>query len=361
MSIDRAELQDAARKAFGEGGLTQDADRVWDLIVEMGWLGMTVPEEMGGLGLGKEAQGVIHFELGRTLAPGPVAAHMLVIEALVLARQQALLDRAVGGELMTASLRFSTVEENEGALSGRVAAVADADKATHILVSSRLLTAFEDGQTSFDEGNSSSIEDGRLVLLPIDAAGITIAERSLWDKSRRLFDVTLDGVAADAGVTLATGADARAVEAALQGHLLFALAADSIGGAEATLEMTVEYLKTRKQFDRPLAMFQALKHRCADLKTIISAAEALLWTHASDGRTAPLAQPTKAGALKAHAAHVYHVATEEAVQLHGGIGLTEEHQCHLFLKRATLNEALGGSADRWNEAAGRELAAALLG
>ncbi|HEX7874124.1 MAG TPA: acyl-CoA dehydrogenase family protein, partial [Sphingobium sp.] len=109
-----------------------------------------------------------------------------------------------------------------------------------------------------------------------------------------------------------------------------------------------------------LAMFQALKHRCADLKTIISAAEALLWTHAADGHTAPLTQPVKAGALKAHAARVYHIVAEEAVQLHGGIGLTEEHQCHLFLKRATLNESLGGSADQWNEAAGRQIAAALL-
>ncbi|HEX7852387.1 MAG TPA: acyl-CoA dehydrogenase family protein [Sphingobium sp.] len=359
-SIDRAELQDAARKAFGEGGLTQDPARVWDLIVEMGWLGMTVPEELGGLGLGAEAQGVIHFELGRTLAPGPVAAHMMVIEALVQAKQQELIERAVAGELMTASLRFSTTKEDEGKLSGTLAAVADADKATHILVSTALETGFDDGQTSFDEGNRSSIEDGRLILLPLNTPGIAITERPLWDKSRRVFDVTLDGVSVDAGVTLATGEAAKAIEATLKAHLLFALSADSLGGAEAILEITVEYLKTRKQFDRPLAMFQALKHRCADLKTILSAAEALLWTHAADGRTAPLSQPVKAGALKAHAARVYHIVTEEAVQLHGGIGLTEEHQCHLFLKRATLNESLGGSADHWNEAAGREIAKALL-
>lgn len=359
MSIDRAELQDAARKAFGEGGLTQDPARVWDLIVEMGWLGMTVPEALGGLGLGQEAQGVIHYELGRTLAPGPVAAQMMVIEALVQAEKPELIERAVAGELMTASLRFSTVHETEASMSGRLLAVPDADKATHILVATELLTAFDDGQTSFDDGGTASLADGRVILLPIDAPGISIAERPMWDKSRRLFDVTVYDAKVDAGLTLATGEAARALMAALKANLLFALAADSLGGAEAALAMTVEYLTTRRQFDRPLAMFQALKHRCADMKTIHAGAEALLWTHATGGKTAPLSQPAKAGALKAHAGRVYHHITEEAVQLHGGIGLTEEHQCHLFLKRANLNEALGGSADLWEEQAGREILAAL--
>ncbi|MET0364723.1 MAG: acyl-CoA dehydrogenase family protein, partial [Sphingobium sp.] len=233
MTIDRAELQDAARKAFGEGGLGQDPARVWDLIVEMGWLGMTVPEELGGLGLGAEAQGVIHYELGRTLAPGPVAAHMMVIEALVKAEKPELIERAVAGELMTTSLRFSTVHETEASLSGRLVAVPDADKATHILVTTQLLTAFDDGQTSFDDGNTSSLEDGRVILLPIDTPGISFVERPMWDKSRRLFDVTFYDVKVEAGLTLATSEAARTLTAALEAHLLFALSADSIGGAEA--------------------------------------------------------------------------------------------------------------------------------
>ncbi|MCE7797536.1 acyl-CoA/acyl-ACP dehydrogenase [Sphingobium sufflavum] len=337
-SIGRAELQDAARKAFGEGGLGQDPATIWDLIVEMGWLGMTVPEELGGLGLGAEAQGVIHFELGRILAPGPVAAHMMVIEALVKAGRQDLIERAVAGELMTGSLRFATATEAGGTLSGTLNAVPDADTASELLV----------------------VTDSRVLLLPIGTNGITLTERPLWDKSRRLFDVTLSGVSADAGVELAGSNTASDLVAALKAHLLFALSADSLGGAEAALDMSVEYLKTRRQFDRPLAMFQALKHRAADMKTILASAEALLWTHASEGRTAPVTQPVKAGALKAHAARVYHAITEEAVQFHGGIGLTEEHQCHLYLKRATLNEALGGGADLWEEQAGRQIAAALL-
>jgi alkylation response protein AidB-like acyl-CoA dehydrogenase len=114
--------------------------------------------------------------------------------------------------------------------------------------------------------------------------------------------------------------------------------------------MTVEYLKTRKQFDRPIAMFQALKHRCADLKTHVVAAEALLWQRAAD-ESASIAD---LGVTKALANDVYRSVTEETIQLHGGIGLTDEHSCHLFMKRAMLNAQLSGGGDHWREAAGRQ-------
>ena len=104
-------------------------------------------------------------------------------------------------------------------------------------------------------------------------------------------------------------------------------------------------------------MFQALKHRCADLKIQIGAAEALMWSRPRDGN----ASLTDFGALKAHAADVYRAVVEEAIQLHGGIGLTEEHQCHLFMKRAMLNLQLCGSVDHWREAAGRQALARLAG
>jgi alkylation response protein AidB-like acyl-CoA dehydrogenase len=123
------------------------------------------------------------------------------------------------------------------------------------------------------------------------------------------------------------------------------------------LDLTVEYLKMRRQFDRPLAMFQSLKHRCADLRIQIGAAEALLWSRAKDEG----ASVTDFGALKAHAAEVYRWVVEEAIQLHGGIGLTEEHQCHLFMKRAMLNLQLCGSTDHWREAAGRKALERLAG
>ena len=194
-------------------------------------------------------------------------------------------------------------------------------------------------------------------LVPLDAPGVTITERPLWDESRRLFDVTVKAHKIEPGMFVARGQASHDIAGRLREELVLAIAADSLGGASACLDMTVEYLKTRRQFDRPLAMFQALKHRCADLKIQLGAAEALLWSRAGD------AQATTAdiGAMKALASDAYRMVAEEAIQLHGGIGLTDEHNCHLFMKRAMLNVQLGGDLDHWREAAGRQALAELAG
>jgi alkylation response protein AidB-like acyl-CoA dehydrogenase len=280
-----------------------------------------VPEEQGGLGLGREATGVIHTELGRALVPGPAIAQMLVIEALSAANNVAerddLLARAIGGEVMTASLAGA-------ASAGVLRCVPDADRASHVLV----------------------LEPGRATLAPMDGAEIN--PRDTWDKTRRLFDVRLAGN--PGGLILAEGEAATALAERLEAQLLFALAGDSLGGADAILELTIDYLKLRHQFGRPLALFQALKHRVANMKTWLAASEALFWSRAAD----PAAGLAELGALKAHATSVYRIIAEDAVQLHGGIGLTMEHHCHLFLKRAMLNCALGGDSDHWEEQAGRQ-------
>ena len=106
MTMTRAEVQDAADKAFGQSDLAPDAAQSWALIAEMGWLMMGVPEDLGGLGLGREAAGVIHQGVGKALVPGPVLAQMLTIEALAaaddLAERDALIADAMAGEVMTA-------------------------------------------------------------------------------------------------------------------------------------------------------------------------------------------------------------------------------------------------------------------
>jgi alkylation response protein AidB-like acyl-CoA dehydrogenase len=302
VSLDRTELHDSARKAFGESGLVPDAATSWTRLAEMGWFMMSVPEDRGGLGMGLEAVGVIHTELGRALVPGGAIAQMLAIEALAWAGQDDLLARAMAGEPMTASPCHGL----------------DADKAGHILL----------------------VAPDRVTLAPIG----TTTRRDTWDETRCLFDVTV------AGEELVLGDSALSDR--LQAVLLVALAADSLGAAEAALAMTIDYLKVRRQFDRPLALFQALKHRVADLKVALSAAQALFWSRCTQDATL-----VQLGALKACATTAALRVAEEAIQLHGGIGLTAEHPCHLFLKRILLNRALGGDSDFWEEAAGRALLA----
>jgi alkylation response protein AidB-like acyl-CoA dehydrogenase len=196
-----------------------------------------------------------------------------------------------------------------------------------------------------------------VAMVPLDAPGVTVTEQPLWDESRRLSDVHFDGVRLDPALILARGAAARPITYRLKAELIIALAADCLGGANAILDLTVQYLKDRKQFGRPLGMFQALQHRCADLKVQIAASEALLWARAEQAE----ASFAELGGLKAHAAEVYRWTCEEAIQLHGGIGLTEEFYCHLFMKRANLNVQLGGDADLWRELVGQEALKTLSG
>jgi alkylation response protein AidB-like acyl-CoA dehydrogenase len=331
------ELRDSAQKAFPADKLCPPRDEAWRLATEMGWLMVTLPEDQGGLSLTRDAAVAVHFELGRVLSTAPLIPALLALEGISAAEGMAdrdgWIERICGGDYVPLNMLPGAVEDSGGALTGTLSGFFEADMAGHVLAGMA----------------------GGYMLIPTDAAGVKLVERKLWDKSRRVFDIELSGYKPDPALIVAEGDAAKILHDRISPMAQLAIAADSLGGASACLNMTVEYLKTRKQFDRPLAMFQALKHRCADLKVQIGAAEALLMQRASDAG----ASITDLGVTKALANDCYLSTTEDAIQLHGGIGLTDEHNCHLFMKRAMLNAQLSGSGDHWREAAGRQALAAM--
>lgn len=316
MTMEISELVESAHRAFGAGGVGQDAATQWRDLTDMGWFMMTVPEEDGGLGLGWDAVAVIQRELGRVLASGAGMAQMLVVEALSRAPASAgrddFLARVMGGEAVTASLQMTGMGDG-------LSAFPDADQAGLMLL----------------------VRRDKISLHAVGSA----TYRQTWDATRRLFDVT----AGAEQLVLASGAEAAALADHLSSFISLALAADSLGGAQAVLDLTVEYVQTRRQFDRPLAAFQALKHRLSDMKTALVAAEALMGAEARKGE---IPDTLRFGGVKAYACQAYQQISEEAIQLHGGIGLTEEHPVHLYFKRAFLNASLGGSADHWTQTIG---------
>ncbi len=332
--IDLSELQDSAQKAFPADKLVPERDAAWALAAEMGWLMIELPEDQGGLGLGRDAAATIHYELGKVLSSAPLIPAMLALRAIFeaenFADKESWIERICGGEYVPLNMLPGKLEvETDGSLTGKVSGFFDADMAGHVLVGA----------------------SGRYLLVPTDAAGVRLEEKKLWDESRRLFDLYLDGYTPDPALGVAEGAEAAPLHDSIARSAHLFVAADSLGGATAGLDMTVDYLKMRKQFDRPLAMFQALKHRCADLTSQIVSAEALLWTRAANSESVNV---TALGAMKGYAADSYRIVTEDIIQLHGGIGLTEEHPCHLFMKRAMLNLQLCGPLDHWREMVGRE-------
>ena len=340
MNEEHKELQESARQVMSGLGVGADEDTSWAQFVELGWLYTAVPEEAGGLGLGLSGACALYLEQGRGLGSAPFMPAMLALDAVIESKiddKDAWLERLMSGTLVAAPLAPQEVAFNGDctSVSGRVAAVLSADKAEHVLLAS----------------------DDCVALAPLTGAGVTLETRATWDKTRRLFDVTFESVAIDPRLVLARGAAAQSLASKLAMHTDFALAADSVGGAEALLEQTVEYLQTRKQFGRPIAMFQALKHRCADLKALCVASEALLIDCLNRADSADETESARLGMMaKQFACFVYSKVAEESVQLHGGIAMTSEYPCHLYLKRALLNEALGRPADSY----GPEIAAPLL-
>jgi len=337
--IERSELHDAAQKAFPTDALKPDRDAAWKLVTEMGWLMLALPEDAGGLGLARDSAAAIHFEMGKVLSPAPLIPAMATVQALGmapdLADQAGWIERATSGEFITVNLFAPNAVEDGGVLSGTLRAVPEADMASHVMITNPDLVA----------------------LVPLDAEGVIVTEQKLWDESRRLSDVSFSQVKLDPALVMARGDAAKAITHQLKAEVIAALAADSLGGANAILDLTVKYLAERKQFGRPLGMFQALQHRCADLKIQIAAAEALLWARVEQSD----AGFSEVGGLKAHACEVYRWTCEEAIQLHGGIGLTEEFYCHLFMKRANLNVQLGGNAELWREMVGQQAMNMLAG
>ncbi|TCU61254.1 alkylation response protein AidB-like acyl-CoA dehydrogenase [Novosphingobium sp. PhB57] len=329
--IELNELTDAAQKAFPAEKLSPSRDESWQLAAKMGWLMVRLPEEDGGLGFTREASTALHLEMGRVLSAMPLIPAQLGLQAIAasesFAERADWLERMAGGDYAPLPMLSARLTEgSDGSVSGTISGVFEADMA--VAVVAQLPSGY--------------------ALVPLDAPGVSLMERAIWDPSRRLFDVVLDGYAPRLMLTDAAGA--KALHDRLSGEAQLALAADCIGAAGAALDMTIEYMKVRRQFDRPIALFQALKHRAADMKTRIVVAEALLWKRARDEQ----ASVTELAAAKVLAAEAFRFVTEEMVQLHGGIGLTDEHPCHLFLKRALLNLQLCGNADLWNERVGRQ-------
>jgi alkylation response protein AidB-like acyl-CoA dehydrogenase len=333
--LDQGVLRDSARKLLArvrEQG--NDPRGWWTTMVTHGWPGLALPEANGGMAQPFSALAVLYQELGRVLAPQTFMAASLCLGALVEMNDddvvRDLIADALGGEAVPMAVAPRGLKSVAGRLRGTICDVLHLDEATHLLI---------------------PIEDERriMALITLPHPGVSIQYRPTWDRTRRLFDIKFDDLELS-GTFLGAADSPGSVTARMAAHHDLALACDALGGAEGIFEETLSYMQLRQQFKRPIASFQALKHRCADLSTAISASRALVTAacQAFSDRRGDFEM--SAACARLHAGAVYRNVTEEAVQLHGGIGFTWEHRCHQFLKRARLNDALGGTPDQRKDA-----------
>lgn len=304
---------------------------LWKSLADgMGLAGLLVPEAQGGQGATHREVAVVLEELGRAVAPVPyLTSAVVATEALLACDADDLLaelasGRRIGALAVSLSVApggsYKAVRHENGSLHGELTGIADAAAADVLLVPG---------------------EDGGLYA--VDAGAVTVVPQVSLDLTRPLATVAFDGAPARR-----IGDAEPAVRRALRAGAGL-LASEQLGVADWTLTETVRYLKERKQFNRPVGGFQALKHRLAQLWLEVVSLRAAA-RNAADALATGEDTDVAVAVAQAYAASVAVHAAEEAVQLHGGIGMTWEHPAHLYLKRAKADSIAYGTAGAHREA-----------
>jgi alkylation response protein AidB-like acyl-CoA dehydrogenase len=337
------------------------APQTWNAMVEMGWTGILVPEAYGGSDLGYLTIGLVLEETGRQLTASPLLASALAGTSAVLlggsdAQQQSLLPGVVdGSQILTLAVdelprhapeQTALTAERSGKgfkLTGSKRLVLEGAAATTLIVAAR---------TGGKPGEEQGIT---LFVVPADAKGVTRTPVKTAD-CRGYANVDFDGVAVGEDAVLGEVDGGFTVLDAALDRARAGLAAEMLGTAAGAFDMTLEYLKTRKQFGQVIGSFQALGHRAAalysEMELARSCVEAAL--QAIDGGSDEVAK--MASLAKSKAGDFLHHASNELIQIHGGIGMTDEFDAGFYLKRARAAEAIYG-----NQAFHRNRYATLLG
>jgi alkylation response protein AidB-like acyl-CoA dehydrogenase len=334
-------LKDNARKFFagecpmGEVRRLMETDTAYDAVLwskmaEQGYTGIIFPEEYGGVGLGKVELVLLMEEAGRALLPGPFFSSVVLAGAVLNAvassgQKKKYLAPICRGEaratvaMLEASASWDPADAQVsvagGKLTGEKLFVLDAAGADSIIV----------------------VAHNGVFITAAKAAGISIKPMPGMDLTRKLYAVEFKNTPAEKlGETTAL---AKALDIATA-----ALAAEMTGGMQRTLDITVEYAKTRKQFGKPIGMFQAVQHQCADMyletESSRSAACYAGWALEENGPDAAIA----VSVAKMYASDACRTVGNRGIQVHGGMGFTWENDLHLYYRRAKASETMLGDA-----------------
>jgi alkylation response protein AidB-like acyl-CoA dehydrogenase len=327
---------------------------VWQEMVELGWLGLAIPEGYGGSGLGVGSTVVLAESMGRAMLSTPFFSTTLASQALLRAgtsaQKEAWLPRLAAGAVGTLALldggdwgATATVcraVRGEGGmltLSGEKWYVADADVAELLVVYCEL--------------------DGNPALVLVDRASVNIARHTLIDETKRASKVLLHDVQVPEDAVLNQDKTAGTLrDLKLLGALL--VAAEATGSTGACLDTVVDYLKTRKQFGQLIGSYQALKHPTVDILCALDAARSLVYHAATVVGEDQLDRDAEIACrmAKSQASDALAFAGDRAVQFHGGMGFTYECDAQLFIRRAQWSQQQYG--DAWHHR--KHLAALLL-
>jgi alkylation response protein AidB-like acyl-CoA dehydrogenase len=318
-------------------------------MAEQGWAGLLIPEAHGGLGLKMLDMAVLLEEMGRAVVPGPflfssVLFTLALVQAGTTAQKKAWLPRLASGDA-TGTLAFLEAEDRLDARGVQLKAKKGRDGYT--LSGTKMFVPFAaivDALLVAVRASGRGEEGVSLLLVDRETPGVTTTPLDVFDQTRRGYEVELKNITIPKAALVGGEGQGWKILARLLDAACVSLAADSLGGAQKALEMAVEYTKVRTQFNRPIASFQALKHMAAEMASEIEPARALVWYAAHAFDSSPREASRAASLAKARLSDVYSRTTNRAVQMHGGIGFTWEHDMHFWFKRAKWNEFAFGDA-----------------
>jgi alkylation response protein AidB-like acyl-CoA dehydrogenase len=316
---------------------------LWRGVTELGWLGASIPETYGGLGLGRIELCAIAEELGRALAPIPFASTVyFTAEALMLAGSEAQkrrwLPKIAAGEVIGC---FASVERPGALTEDQIQSRFEGGKLAGVKL------PVTDGVVA-DIGVVVAKEAGKCGLFLVELAGPGVSRESLetLDPTRGAAKLTFTGAPAE---RLGEPGEGMALADQVLDRAAVLLAFEQVGGADRALEMAKAYALERYAFGRPIGSYQAIKHKLADMyvKTELARSNAYYGAWALNAQAAEL--PLAAAAARVSATEAFWYAAKENLQTHGGMGFTWAVDCHLFYRRSQQLGLVAGGAKAWKE------------
>lgn len=318
----------------------------WQTFADLGWLAVPFKEEVGGLAGGPVETMILMEAFGKGLVVEPWVSTVLMAGHLLEnlgteTQQQTYLTALIQGELTCSVAHW---EEQQGFNLARVTTTAKASNGEYVLSGSKHFVF--NGATADKLIVSAALADGELALFLVDSqsAGVDInGFRTLEDG--RAANIVLDQVVVDSSARLGEGSDIQQALSQCDMLATFAACAEAVGIMELLYKTTVEYAKTRKQFGVPIGKFQALQHRMVNMFILHEQSQSLLLMTALKLQEGGDEAEQAVSALKAWVGQAGRKIGQEAVQLHGGMGMTDELNVGYYFKRLTAIDALFGNVD----------------
>ena len=325
-------------------------EALWKEMVDLGWSGILIPEEYGGFDFGMVGMGSIFEEMGKTLTPSPLFSTGVLGASLISlggnnSQKQSLLPKIVDGSLTTAlaleegnrhspySINTKAVKDGDNfKISGKKTFVIDGHTAGLLIVAART-----DG--SIDDSSGIS-----LFLVDPNSKGIEITKTSMVDSRNAASIQFKDAIVSSSEILGEQNNGAGILEEVLD-RAQIAISAEMLGNASQAFDITLEYLKERKQFGAVIGTFQALQHRAAEMysELELTKSSVIAACNAVDENSNDLKR--MASLAKFKAGETNYLVTNEAVQMHGGVGVTDEYDVGLYMKRARVTEQIFGNSE----------------